>query len=108
VERGSPWNWTYVWCRFFILGCFYLFQAKEYSYKLAELDTVNFHTIIIFLGPTIFEVASIASLFHSIKTLRQQKNRLFAAYLLLTSISLCVVMFILLQNGWIGLRTWAM
>lgn len=86
---------------------YYLLQVQQYTYKLNELDTVNFHTLIIFLGTSVFGIASIVNLFYSIKTFRKHR-RWYAYYLLLTSISFCLIAAILWQNGWIGLRTWTL
>jgi hypothetical protein len=85
-----------------------LLEVQNYTYKLAELDTINFRTMIIFLGTSAFGIASIVSLFFSIRLLMKQKKRWFAYYFLLTGISLFLIAAILWQNGWIGLRTWAL
>jgi hypothetical protein len=85
-----------------------LLEVKQYSYELSELGTINFRTIIIFFGTAAFGIISIVSLYFSIRTFRKSNNHWFATYLLLTSISLCLVTAILLQNGWLGLRTWAL
>ncbi|MEP7108877.1 MAG: serine hydrolase domain-containing protein [Ferruginibacter sp.] len=85
-----------------------LLEVQQYSYKLSELGSVNSRTMIIFCGTTSFGILSIASLFLSAWTFRKHGNRWFAAYLLLTSMSMCLIMAILWQNEWIGLRTWAM
>jgi hypothetical protein len=85
-----------------------LLEVQQYSYKLSELGTVNFNTMTIFCGTSVFGIMSIASLFFSIGTFRKPGRRWFAYYLLFTSISLCLIMAILWQNGWIGLRTWAL
>ena len=85
-----------------------LLEVQNYTYKLAELNTVNLRTMIIFLGTSAFGIASIVSLFFSIRMFSKQKKRWFAYYFLLTSISLFFIAAILWQNGWIGLRTWAL
>lgn len=85
-----------------------LLEVQQYSYKLSELDTINFRTIVIFFGTAAFGIISIVSLYFSIRTFRKSNNYWFATYLLLTSVSLCLVTAILLQNGWLGLRTWAL
>jgi CubicO group peptidase (beta-lactamase class C family) len=86
----------------------YLLEIQQYTYKLSELDTVNFHTIIIFFGTSVFAVISIVSLFYSIKAFGKKDKRWFTSYLLLTSISLCLITAILFQSGLVGLRTWAL
>ena len=85
-----------------------LLEVQNYTYKLAELDTINLYTMIIFLGTSAFGIISIVSLFFSIRMFSKQNKRWFAYYLLLTSISLFFIAAILWQNGWIGLRTWAL
>jgi CubicO group peptidase (beta-lactamase class C family) len=85
-----------------------LLEVQNYTYKLAELNTINMRTMIIFLGTSVFGIASIVSLFFSIRMFSKQKKRWFTYYFLLTSISLFFIATILWQNGWIGLRTWAL
>ena len=85
-----------------------LLEVQSYTYKLAELYTINSLTLIVFLGTAVFGIATIASLFFSIRMFSKQKKGWFAFYFLLTSISLLFIAAILWQNGWIGLRTWAM
>jgi hypothetical protein len=85
-----------------------LLEVQNYTYKLAELNTINFRTMIIFLGTSVFGIASIVSLFFSIRIFSKQKKRWFAYYFLLTSLSLFFIAIILWQNGWMGLRTWAL
>jgi hypothetical protein len=85
-----------------------LLEVQNYTYKLAELDTVNLCTMIIFSGTSAFGIASIVSLFFSIRMFSKQKKRWFAYYFLLTSLSLFFIATILWQNDWIGLRTWAL
>jgi CubicO group peptidase (beta-lactamase class C family) len=85
-----------------------LLEVQRYTYKLSELGTVNFRTMVIFCGTSAFGIISIVSLFFSIRMFRNPNKYWFACYLLLTSIFLCLIMVILLQNGWIGLRTWAL
>lgn len=91
-----------------VLAVLNLLEVQKYTYKLAELNTINLRTIIIFSGTAAFGVVSIVSLFFSIRRFSEQKKRWFAYYLLFTSISLFFITAILWQNGWIGLRTWAL
>ncbi|HKO77916.1 MAG TPA: serine hydrolase domain-containing protein [Flavobacterium sp.] len=91
-----------------VLAVLNLLEVQKYTYKLAELDTINLRTISIFLGTAVFGIASIVNLFFSIRMFSKQKKHWFAYYLLFTSISLCFIAAILWQNGWIGLRTWAL
>jgi len=85
-----------------------LLEVQNYTYKLAELDTINLRTMIIFSGTSSFGIASIVSLFFSIRMFSKQKKHWFAYYFVLTSLSLFFIAAILWQNGWIGLRTWAL
>lgn len=85
-----------------------LLEVQNYTYKLAELNTINMRTMIIFLGTAVFGIAAILSLFLSIRMFGKLKNRWFAYYFLLTGISLFFIAVILWQNDWIGLRTWAL
>jgi CubicO group peptidase (beta-lactamase class C family) len=91
-----------------ILAVLNLLEVQNYTYKLAELTTINWRTMIIFLGTFAFGIASILSLFFSIRMFSKLKKRWFAFYFLFTSISLFFIAVVLWQNGWIGLRTWAL
>ena len=91
-----------------VLAVLNLLEVQKYTYKLAELNTINFFTMIIFLGTVAIAIVSIVSLFFSIRMFSKQKKRWFAYYLLFTSISFFLIAAILWQNGWIGLRTWAL
>ena len=91
-----------------VLAVLNLLEVQNYTYKLAELNTINLRTMIILLGTTAFGIASIVSLFFSIRMFSKQKKRWFAYYFLLTSMSLFFIATILWQHGWIGLRTWAL
>jgi len=91
-----------------VLAVLNLLEVQNYTYKLAELNTINLRTMIIFGGTLAFGIASIVSLFFSIRMFSKQKKRWFAYYFLLTSISLFFIAGILWQNGWIGLQTWAL
>src|SRR4030095_1247212 len=93
---------------FLVWAVLNLLEVQQYTYKLSELDAVNFRTIIIFLGTSAFGIISILSLFFSIRAFRKPNKRWFVWYFLFTSISLCLIMAILGQNGWIGLRTWTL
>ncbi len=93
---------------FLVWAILSLLEVQQNSYKLSELGTVNFRTMIIFVGTSVFGIASVLSLFFSIPTFLKPNKRWFANYLLLTSLSLCLIMAILWQNGWIGLRTWTL
>ncbi|MEJ7588693.1 MAG: serine hydrolase domain-containing protein [Ferruginibacter sp.] len=85
-----------------------LLLVQQYSYKLSELDTLNFFTMGIFLGTSIYGVATAAGLYFLTSILQEPGSLWRKIYLLCVNISLCLILIILLQNGWIGLRTWAM
>ena len=85
-----------------------LLEVQSYTYMLAELNTVNMRTMIIFLGTTVLGIGSIVSLLYSFRMFRKQKKRWFAYYFLVSSISLLFIAAILWQIGWMGLRTWAL
>jgi hypothetical protein len=92
----------------FVWAVFNLLEVQNYTYKLAELDTINLRTMVIFSGTSAFGIASIVSLFLSIRMFRKMNKRWFAYYFLLTTISFFFIAAILWQNSWIGLRTWAL
>ena len=92
----------------FVWAVLNLLEVQNYTYKLAELDTINFRTMIIFSGTSAFGMASIVSLFFSIRMFSKHKRRWFAYYFVLTSISFFFIAAILWQSGWIWLRTWAL
>jgi len=93
---------------FLVWAVLNLLEVQQYTYKLSELGTVNFRTMIIFCGTCAYGIISITSSVYSISTFRKRNKRWFAGYLLLVSMSMCLIMTILWQNGWIGLRTWAL
>jgi len=93
---------------FLVWAVLNLLEVQNYTYKLAELTTINLRTMIVFLGTSVFGIASIVSLFFSFRMFSKQKKRWFAIYFLLISMSLFFIAAILWQNGWIGLRTWAL
>ena len=92
----------------FVWAVLNLLEVQNYTYKLAELDTINLRTMIIFSGTSAFGIASIVSLFFSIRMFSKQNKRWFAYYFVLTGISFFFIAAILWQNGWIGLRTWTL
>jgi CubicO group peptidase (beta-lactamase class C family) len=91
-----------------VLAILNLLEVQNYTYKLAELTTINLRTMIIFLGTSVFGIVSILSLLFSFRMFSKHKKRWFAYYFLFTSISLFFIAAILWQIGWIGLRTWAL
>jgi len=85
-----------------------MLQVQTESYLLSELTTINARTIIIFAGTLLFGVFAVLHLVVVIRRFSQFTNRFFAVYWLLASLAVFFIAFLLFQNGWIGLRTWAM
>lgn len=85
-----------------------LLQVQTESYLLSELVHPGKRSILVFCGTLLFGIFSLLHLILVIREFRRMKYPWFAAYWLITSLSLCYISLILLQNGWIGLRTWAM
>jgi hypothetical protein len=85
-----------------------LLQVQTESYLLSELTEVNGRTIIIFSGTLLFAVFSVLHLLLVLGKFNQFSKKVYAFYWLVTALSLCYIAFVLFQNGWIGLRTWAM
>ena len=85
-----------------------LLQVQNETYLLSELTNINARTLIIFSGTLLFGIFSLLHLILLTLKLRQMKNYWFAFYWLITAISICYISFVLFQNGWIGMRTWAM
>ena len=86
----------------------FLLDVQNESYLLSELTTINTRTIIIFSCTLLFALFAVLNLIIVIRKFKQFKNRFFAFYWLLTALSIFYIAFLLFQNGWIGLRTWAM
>ena len=86
----------------------YLLEVQNESYLLSELTTINSRTLIIFLGTLLFGLFAVLHLITVLRKFNQFKNRWFALYWLLTSLSIFYIALLLFQNGWIGLRAWAM
>lgn len=90
-----------LWTWMILLG----FQA--YTYKMYMLGSVNIYTVIIFFGPLSFGIISVANAYFTILQLKKGVN-LTTVYFLALSLSMLLITGILLQNGLLGLRTWAM
>ena len=85
-----------------------LSEVIDKSYLLAELTNINPRTMIIFFGTFIFGILSLIDLLLVILKFNRLKNRWDYFYWTMTAASLCFISVVLFQNGWIGLRTWAM
>ena len=83
-------------------------EVQKYTYKLSEMGSVNIRTLIIFLGTLFFGIASVTYLGWAVWKYRKTENRWVAGFRILIGISLLMIVLLLGQNGWIGLRTWAM
>ncbi|HTD97856.1 MAG TPA: hypothetical protein VK668_01150, partial [Mucilaginibacter sp.] len=83
-------------------------KVQAESYLLYELRGLSPRSLAIFAGTLLFGLFAVANMAWVIKAFRSFKSRFSAWYLLLTALSLILVAVILLANGWIGLRTWAM
>lgn len=85
-----------------------LLKAQAATYLLYQLSAVSFQSLIIFIGTLSFGILTLLSTFFTIKRFKIIKNRYHGIYFLLIHLSMLLIMIILWQNGWIGLRTWAM
>ncbi len=85
-----------------------LLEVQLYTYKLAELNTLNARSFAIFAGTGLFGIMALFSLVLAAKYFNKMPSNWLAWYHLLTSIAMGSLAFILWQNGLLGLRTWAM
>ncbi len=85
-----------------------LLQVQTESYLLSTLTNINSRTLIVFLGTLFFGIFSLMHLAIVLRRFTKLSKKIVAYYWLLTALSLCYIGFVLFQNGWIGLRTWAM
>lgn len=85
-----------------------LAEVLNESYLLSELTKIDSRTIIIFLGTLLFGIFTLLDLVLVFRKFRRIKNRWVAGYWALTALSLGILSMVLLENGWIGLRVWAM
>lgn len=84
---------------------YYLLDVQKYTYKLSQLGSINFRTMVICLGTSLFAVTALATLGWALQQLIKQKK---GWGWLLTALGMCTIALLLWQNGWVGLRTWAM
>ena len=87
---------------------FLLLKAQAATYLLYQLAEINSISLTIFIGTLSFGLITLISTFFAVKRFKMIKNRYHAIYLLAVHFSMFLIMVILWQNGWIGLRTWAM
>src|SRR5450432_2346617 len=91
-----------------VFAVFNLLQVQSESYLLSELRNIDTRSLSIFSGTLLFGLFAIWHLVIVIRKFSQFKNKFFAYYWLGVSLSVFYIAFVLFQNGWIGLRTWAM
>lgn len=78
------------------------------SYLLYRFGTVNDMTLAVFFGGIVFAIATLVTLWQAVTGIRKGGNRFFSLYYFLIAASMFFIMSILLANGWIGLRFWAL
>jgi CubicO group peptidase (beta-lactamase class C family) len=86
----------------------YLFEIKDHSYRLYELSSMNAHSVAVCLGTLLFAITSFIYLGYVMNCLRTTSPGLLQWYMILTGTSLISITVILLDAGWIGLRSWSM
>ena len=91
-----------------LLGVLKLQEIQQYTFLMYELDFINNRTLTIFGGTSLFGLSALFSLFFTLKNFRNIDQKWLLKYLLVTSLTLCGLTLYLWQQGWIGMRTWAM
>jgi CubicO group peptidase (beta-lactamase class C family) len=86
---------------------YYLIDVQTYTYKLSELGTINYVTLVIFIGTLGFGLIALVNLLLVIKAFPKM-GRWLGCYMLLTGFSMLLIALVLWENGWIGLRTWSL
>jgi len=86
---------------------YYLLEVEKYTYTMYELGSINHKTILIFFGTLSFGIISLINFVYSIRNFKRN-NGWLRYYLLFSAFSMCYITCILGENGWIGLRTWAL
>ncbi|MES1223809.1 MAG: serine hydrolase [Bacteroidota bacterium] len=85
-----------------------LLQVQNESYLLSELVKPDARTLTVFLGTSLFGLFAVLHIIIVLRNYGKIRNKFFAVYWMLASLSIFYIAFILFLNGWIGLRTWAM
>jgi CubicO group peptidase (beta-lactamase class C family) len=85
-----------------------LLHVQTFTFKLYELGTVNSRTLTIFFGTVLFGVAALSCVIHRMLIFRKKYPAIYKWYYTLLSSSLFLLFMILLMNGWIAMRFWAM
>jgi CubicO group peptidase (beta-lactamase class C family) len=91
----------------FIWGFMSLSDAVDENYLAYQLHVVSPRSLGIFLSTLLFGCLTTLHLILVLKNFRNWRNRFVKWWLLLTALSLFLATIILLTQGWIGLRTWA-
>jgi CubicO group peptidase (beta-lactamase class C family) len=83
----------------------HLLNVQKYTYKLGELGSINARTLAICGGTALYAACAAATLLWAAYTLFKTKK---GWGWLAGAVGMCLLAALLWQNGWIGLRTWAM
>jgi hypothetical protein len=83
-------------------------KVQAESYLLYQLREVSARSLAIFAGTLLFGILTTINLVWIIKAVHSFHSRFSKCYFLITAVSFMLITIILLCNGWIGLRTWAM
>jgi CubicO group peptidase (beta-lactamase class C family) len=83
-------------------------KVQAESYLLYQLREVSPRSLAIFAGTLLFGLLAAVNMVFVIKTLSTFRSRFTSWYFLLTASSFMLITIMLLLNGWLGLRTWAM
>jgi CubicO group peptidase (beta-lactamase class C family) len=82
-----------------------LLDVQSNTYKLSELADVNLRTGVICVGTALYGITAAATLSWAlIRFIKTKKGWVW----LTGALGMCCLAFLLWQNGWLGLRTWAM
>jgi len=93
---------------FLLWGINSFLEVKSNAYLLYQLTMVSYNSVAIFLGISLFGILAVLNLVLLIKRFRSVNSRVTKYCLLLIALSLMLLFFILLRNGWIGLMTWTL
>jgi CubicO group peptidase (beta-lactamase class C family) len=85
-----------------------LLRAQKESYLLSRFTDMNGLTVSIFLSTLFFGIAALFYLYLVIREIRRRRSFWLGFYWTVTTFSFCYLFVLLLTNGWIGLRLWAM
>jgi len=83
-------------------------KVQAESYLLYQLREVSTRSLAIFAGTLLFGLLVAVNFVLVSKALSSFKSGFAKWYLLITALSFMLITLILLCNGWLGLRTWAL